>query len=354
MTASVFFSSDVANPDTYPHFYCDIQMYTTTMTQPDPETFLLQFVSWEVATKENKWQGRNITRWTSKEADDAFKASQARARSGEARGALHQDQRSRLQRPRGHPGRLPAARAGASEQAARRAAAAGTATSGTCRTGTKRGERAAGLIAPDRDDGRWDAISLKRLLIAIPSLFGISVILFTVLALAPGDPFGELATNPAVPPEVRQALRVKFGLDDPVVVRYFRWIIAMLQGDWGFSFASRINVDTLILQRLPATLLVIGSAQVLALLIALPVGVLAAMRPYSIFDQVASDARRSSASRCRPSSPGSCSSWSSACSSTGCRSSTATSARPAGAGAGSICARRSCRSRCSACSRPPR
>jgi peptide/nickel transport system substrate-binding protein len=46
------------------------------MTQPDPETFLLQFVSWEVATKENKWQGRNITRWTSKEADDAFKASQ--------------------------------------------------------------------------------------------------------------------------------------------------------------------------------------------------------------------------------------------------------------------------------------
>src|SRR5256714_2649076 len=77
VTASVFFSSDVANPDTYPHFYCDIQMYTTTMTQPDPETFLLQFVSWEVATKENKWQGRNITRWTSKEADDAFKAAQA-------------------------------------------------------------------------------------------------------------------------------------------------------------------------------------------------------------------------------------------------------------------------------------
>jgi peptide/nickel transport system permease protein len=129
---------------------------------------------------------------------------------------------------------------------------------------------------------------LKRLLIAIPSLLGISVILFTVLALAPGDPFGELATNPAVPPEVRTALRVKFGLDDPVVVRYFRWIIAMVHGDWGFSFASRINVDTLILQRLPATLFVIGSAQLLALMIALPVGVLAAMRPYSIFDQITS------------------------------------------------------------------
>src|SRR6478736_1039341 len=62
----------------------------------------------------------------------------------------------------------------------------------------------------------------------------------------------------------------------------------MLQGDWGFSFASRINVDTLILQRLPATLFVIGSAQLLALMIALPIGVLAAMRPYSIFDQLTS------------------------------------------------------------------
>jgi len=129
---------------------------------------------------------------------------------------------------------------------------------------------------------------LKRLLIAIPSLFGISVIIFTVLALAPGDPFAELATNPAVPPEVRAALRVKFGLDDPVAVRYFHWIVAMLHGDWGFSFASRINVDTLILQRLPTTLFVIGSAQLLALLIAIPVGVYAAMRPYSVFDQISS------------------------------------------------------------------
>src|SRR3954451_11203096 len=128
---------------------------------------------------------------------------------------------------------------------------------------------------------------LRRLLIAIPSLLGISVIIFAVLALAPGDPFGELATNPAVPPEVREALRAKFGLDDPVAVRYFHWIVAMLHGDWGFSFASRINVDTLILQRLPTTLYVIGSAQLLALSIAIPVGVYAATRPYSIFDQIA-------------------------------------------------------------------
>jgi peptide/nickel transport system permease protein len=129
---------------------------------------------------------------------------------------------------------------------------------------------------------------LRRLLIAIPSLLGISVVLFTVLALAPGDPFEELATNPNVPPEVRMMLRAKFGLDDPVLLRYFRWLGAMASGDWGFSFVSRINADTLILQRLPTTLIVIGASQILALLIALPVGIYSATRPYSLFDQIAS------------------------------------------------------------------
>jgi len=121
----------------------------------------------------------------------------------------------------------------------------------------------------------------------IPSLLGISLVLFSILALAPGDPFEELATNPAVPPEVRAALRAKFGLDDPVWTRYLHWLAAMLQGDWGFSFVSRMDVDKLILQRLPVTLIVIGSSQIIAMLVALPVGVLAATRPYSLFDQVA-------------------------------------------------------------------
>ena len=128
---------------------------------------------------------------------------------------------------------------------------------------------------------------LRRLLIAVPSLLGISIVLFVVLALAPGDPFGDLASNPNVPPEVADALRAKFGLDDPIVLRYLHWLSAMLHGDWGFSFVSRVDVDTLIRQRLPATLLVIGSSQVLALMIALPVGVYSAMRRYSIFDQLA-------------------------------------------------------------------
>ena len=129
---------------------------------------------------------------------------------------------------------------------------------------------------------------LRRLLIALPSLLGISVVLFTVLALAPGDPFEELATNPNVPAEVRLLLRAKFGLDDPIWQRYFRWLSAMMQGDWGFSFISRVDVDKLILQRVPVTLAVIGASQILALLIALPVGIYSAAKPYSWFDRIAS------------------------------------------------------------------
>jgi peptide/nickel transport system permease protein len=131
------------------------------------------------------------------------------------------------------------------------------------------------------------AYIIRRLLLAIPSLLAISVVLFTVLALAPGDPFGELATNPNVPPAVQAALRAKFGLDDPVWLRYVHWLVEMLHGDWGFSFASRVDVETLIMQRLPVTIAVLGSAQILAILVALPVGVLSATRPYSLFDQVA-------------------------------------------------------------------
>ncbi|MCT4494352.1 peptide ABC transporter substrate-binding protein [Bosea minatitlanensis] len=76
VTASVFFSSDVANPDTYTKLYTDIEMYTTTQPQPDPERFLNQFVSWEIASKENKWLGRNVSRYSDPEADKAYKAAQ--------------------------------------------------------------------------------------------------------------------------------------------------------------------------------------------------------------------------------------------------------------------------------------
>ena len=75
VVASVFFGSDPANPDNYPHFYADLQMYNTTMTAPDPQYFMNQFTSWEVATRANKWQGRNVTRWRNEEYDRTYKAA---------------------------------------------------------------------------------------------------------------------------------------------------------------------------------------------------------------------------------------------------------------------------------------
>jgi len=76
VVASVYFSSDVGNPDTYSKLYCDMEMYNTTQPQPDPERFLNQCVSWEIATKDNKWLGRNISRWSDPEADKAYKEAQ--------------------------------------------------------------------------------------------------------------------------------------------------------------------------------------------------------------------------------------------------------------------------------------
>ena len=77
IVASVYFSSDVANPDTYTKFFADIQMYNTTMPQPDPEIFMNQYVSWEVSSKANKWQGRNIVRWINDEYDRNYRAAES-------------------------------------------------------------------------------------------------------------------------------------------------------------------------------------------------------------------------------------------------------------------------------------
>ena len=76
VTAAVFFGGDFANPDTYQKFWTDMEMYTTTMTQPDPQVFMEQYCSWEFAQKANKWASRNISRWRSDEYDTAHKAAQ--------------------------------------------------------------------------------------------------------------------------------------------------------------------------------------------------------------------------------------------------------------------------------------
>jgi peptide/nickel transport system permease protein len=127
----------------------------------------------------------------------------------------------------------------------------------------------------------------RRLLIAVPMLGLISFVLFAILALAPGDPLGQFATNPNVPPDVQENLRRSLGLDQPWPVRYVRWLTSMAQGDWGYSFASRVPVGELIKQRLPSTLAVVGVAYIVGILIAVPVGILSAVRRYTIFDHLA-------------------------------------------------------------------
>ena len=128
---------------------------------------------------------------------------------------------------------------------------------------------------------------VRRLLLAIPTLLLISFVLFAVLSLAPGDPLSQFAANPAVPPEVRENIRRALGLDQPWPVRYVKWLIAVAHGDWGFSFGSRMPVWDLIKLRIPSTLAVVGIAYIVALVIAIPIGILSAVKQYSIFDHVA-------------------------------------------------------------------
>ena len=76
VVAAVFFGSDAANPDTYQKFWSDMQMFTTTMTQPDPQIFMEQFTTEQISQKANKWSSRNLVRWSNKEYDETFKAAQ--------------------------------------------------------------------------------------------------------------------------------------------------------------------------------------------------------------------------------------------------------------------------------------
>jgi peptide/nickel transport system permease protein len=130
------------------------------------------------------------------------------------------------------------------------------------------------------------AYALRRILIAIPTILVISLVVYFVLALAPGDPLSNLASSTDIPAEVRENIRKQFGLDQPVYVRYIKWLVAYVQGDWGYSFASRIPASTLIMLRIPTTLWVIGLAYLVAIIVAVPLGVLTAAKQYSWFDHI--------------------------------------------------------------------
>jgi peptide/nickel transport system permease protein len=128
---------------------------------------------------------------------------------------------------------------------------------------------------------------LRRLLIAIPTLLVISFVVFAILAVAPGDPLAQFAVNPAVPPEVRANIRRSLGLDQPWPIRYVMWLLSALQGNLGYSFASKVPVMDLLMLKLPNTLAVLGVAYVLSVVLALPIGVVSAVKRYSVFDHAA-------------------------------------------------------------------
>jgi peptide/nickel transport system permease protein len=127
---------------------------------------------------------------------------------------------------------------------------------------------------------------IQRILISIPTLIAISIVIFAILALAPGDPMGEFALNSGITAEVRENIRRSLGLDQPTHIRYIKWVTAFVSGDMGYSFTSRIPVSSLIFQRLSATLWIVGSAYLLGALLAVPLGVISALKRNSAFDMV--------------------------------------------------------------------
>ncbi len=116
------------------------------------------------------------------------------------------------------------------------------------------------------------------------------MVIYLVLALAPGDPLGELANSPSITPEIQANIRRSLGLDQPVYIRYFKWAIAFLTDNMGYSFINPVPVNELILQRLPTTLWVVGTAYAIAVLIAFPLGILSALKRYTWIDQLATTA----------------------------------------------------------------
>jgi peptide/nickel transport system permease protein len=128
---------------------------------------------------------------------------------------------------------------------------------------------------------------LRRLLIAIPTVAVISFVVFAILALAPTDPLSSFGADPRVPPEVRAAIRTSLGLDDPWPVRYVKWVTSLAQGNFGFSFMSHSPVVDLLKQRLPNTLAVVGVAYLIGVVLAIPIGMISAVRRYSLFDHFA-------------------------------------------------------------------
>ena len=127
---------------------------------------------------------------------------------------------------------------------------------------------------------------LRRLLSAIPVMFIITFATFVLMQMLPGGPLAAYENNPEISQEDIERLRHEMGLDRPIPVQYWAWLKNFVRGDWGYSFATKRPVLEEIWDRLPNTIYLTGLSLILALLIAIPVGIISATRQYSIFDHI--------------------------------------------------------------------
>jgi peptide/nickel transport system permease protein len=130
------------------------------------------------------------------------------------------------------------------------------------------------------------AYILRRLLQSIPLLLGISILVFALLQIIPGGPMGHYMRVQGANPEDIARLREQLGLDQPAPVQYVRWLTGWLRGDWGKSYITREPVREIIAFRLPNTMLLMGCAFTLALIVGMTAGIVAALKQYSILDNL--------------------------------------------------------------------
>lgn len=127
---------------------------------------------------------------------------------------------------------------------------------------------------------------VRRILVAIPVLFGVTIINFIIMKMAPGNPV-DMLVSPKLPAEAREAKMIELGLNESVVVQYWNWLKNLvLHGDLGYSMITNEAVSSIIMSRLDTTLILMGTALVLGLLIAIPLGILSATKQYSKLDYV--------------------------------------------------------------------
>ena len=128
----------------------------------------------------------------------------------------------------------------------------------------------------------------KRLLIMIPTFLGITILVYVVASMAPGTPLDMLLANGPVSQETLELLKEKYGLNQPVIVQYLQWLRNLLQGNLGMSYRTSEPVLQMVLNRLGPTLLISIPSIIISVLIAVPMGIFAAMKPNSLVDHVCS------------------------------------------------------------------